>query len=161
MTRAAASSPPATLSLQAPDNFLPLDRSFIHSSICKILKSKFQSHVQDSFLVSHGILASGLFLVSPFPCISEDSWVLQASHKALTEHPSVKARIASCKDVVRKIIDTCLSETQKLHIGTTGHSQNLSRLCVRVSSARIRIHTHLPHRSLSLSKACVAICAVR
>jgi len=37
----------------------------------------------------------------------------------MQEDEALKGQLSSCKSIVRNIINKCLSETQKLHIGTT------------------------------------------
>ena len=56
------------------------------------------------------------------------------------EQEALKAQLSSSKSIVRNIINKCLSETQKLHIGTTvqGHD---SSLILDILEALRDIHT--------------------
>jgi hypothetical protein len=56
------------------------------------------------------------------------------------EQEALKAQLSSCKSIVRNVINKCLSETQKLHIGTTvqGHD---STLILDIIEALRDIHT--------------------
>ena len=58
--------------------------------------------------------------------LKEAEDILSFASKAVSE-PGVKGQVSRCKEIVRNIINTCLSETQKLHIGTTvqGHDSSL------------------------------------
>ena len=71
-------------------------------------------------------LVGPLCVVGVFQRLKEAEYILSFASKAVSE-PGVKGQVSRCKEIVRNIINTCLSETQKLHIGTTvqGHDSSL------------------------------------
>jgi hypothetical protein len=71
--------------------------------------------------------------------------LLHSSYKSFsTDQPAVKGQVSKCKEIVRNIINKCLSETQKLHIGTTVQGHDSSLILDILEALRDMKHTFRP-----------------
>ena len=71
--------------------------------------------------------------------------LLHSSYKSFSsDHPAVKGQVSKCKEIVRNIINKCLSETQKLHIGTTVQGHDSSLILDILEALRDMKHTFRP-----------------
>jgi chromosome segregation ATPase len=71
--------------------------------------------------------------------------LLHSSYKSFSsDQPAVKGQVSKCKEIVRNIINKCLSETQKLHIGTTVQGHDSSLILDILEALRDMKHTFRP-----------------